>query len=150
MSLPSDPRLILHNKVVQSLLYLREYRIISEQLISMIDGSTLTGLAVVEKFHAIVQVRASLLTCIGGHENKNVRDQISAEFDVSCESELIKIEAQIDLLLDTMVTLLDRVAQEGQIVSVTKEHGRIDSLILPEKSTFIKTASLEVQKVIDS
>lgn len=149
MTIPCDPRLLLHNRVMQCLLYFREYRIIAEQVISIIGENRLTGLDIVEKFHALTQVRESLLSNIAGVENQKIRDSISDQFSIDCESELIKVDGEIELFLAEMHSLIDKVVRDGQVVSISKDHGRVDSLINFDLTHDLKKRANSIKLVID-
>jgi hypothetical protein len=129
MTLPCDPRLLLTSRVTQLMLYLREYRIISEQLMSQLNAGKLTGLFLVEKISSITQVRFNLNLL----NTPDARLLISNEFSKNCEDELQLIDSVIGNLIDELLRLTDGVAIRTQIVSATR-NGQVDSVIDGKKT----------------
>jgi len=149
MSLPSDPRKLLINRVSQAVLYLREYWLISDQIITMIDSGSLTGLDVNFKLNAAVQVRTNLAASIAGAGNADVRAEIAVQYSIAdIGAEIASANAASSTMLGAMSDLLVVVAAQGQIVTANDTTGQINSNIGSPESDALRASCVALQAVI--
>ena len=149
MPLPSDPRKLLINRVSQAVLYLREYWLISNQIVGMIDSGNLTGLDVNFKLSAAVQVRANLLASIAGSGNADVRAEIAVQYSISnISNEISATNVASNAMLKAMSDLLTVVAAQGQIVTANDTTGQVNSNIGSPESDALRASCVALQAAI--
>ena len=143
MSLPSDPRLLLHNRMEQALLYLREYWIISDELIRTINSSTLTGLILMNKLNSATSVRTNIA---GSITDGAVKAELTSQFGIAdIDAEITAANQASNAMLRQMSLLLDVVTTNGQIVDADDVDGRIDTFVTSPESDNLLAAAINLR-----
>ncbi len=146
MSLPSDIRLLLLNRVAQVILYLREYWVIADQLITHIDANTLTGLELNFKLNAAVQIRRNLAASIGGVSNADVRTEMASQYSITnIVAEINATNTASTVMLKAMSNLLSVVSASGQVVTANDTKGQVDSIITSPNSDILRAACITLR-----
>ncbi len=144
--LPSDPNQLLSNKVNRVLMYVREYWVIADRIIKLINRNGLTGIILTENLNESTQILSNLQNLISGVNNSNVREELALQFNIlNINKEIRDTNNASNKFLKSMSELIASISLRGKVLDVGDTNAKLDAVIASPDNNILLNAALELR-----